>query len=245
MPAKDTDHEAVKHALIKAGWTVTHDPYTISFGFKNVFVDLGAERVLGAERGNEKIAIEIKSFMGASDMRDLENALGQYVFYKALLARGAGSQTVSRNPQQCIHYNAGRANRSTSFRRFANRFDCLRFTAGGYRQMDILDKYRHIIREVICYYAQFPPSIGEVQIEVIFDESNDHYELMFAGWSGQYRIHGSVIHIDIRNGKVWIQYDGIEEGVANVLVEKGIPREHIVLAFKAPDRRALTDFAVS
>lgn len=72
---------------LKHGWTITHDPYTLTFGQKDVFVDMGAERVLAAEKDNEKIAVEIKSFQGASDIRDLEMALGQYVFYRSLLTR--------------------------------------------------------------------------------------------------------------------------------------------------------------
>lgn len=87
MPAKDLFHASLKNALIKAGWTITHDPYTLTFGPRDVFVDLGAERVLAAEKGNEKIAVEVKSFRGASEIRDLENAVGQYVFYRALLTR--------------------------------------------------------------------------------------------------------------------------------------------------------------
>ena len=87
MPARDVYHNSVKNALIKDGWTITHDPYTLTFGQKDVFVDLGAERVLAAEKDNEKIAVEIKSFQGASDIRDLEMALGQYVFYRSLLTR--------------------------------------------------------------------------------------------------------------------------------------------------------------
>ena len=87
MPARDVYHDAVKAALIKDGWTITHDPYTMAFGQRAVFVDLGAERVLAAEKGHEKIAVEIKVFQGASDIRDLEIALGQYVFYRSLLTR--------------------------------------------------------------------------------------------------------------------------------------------------------------
>jgi hypothetical protein len=101
------------------------------------------------------------------------------------------------------------------------------------------------VRDIIQRYADFTPSNGDVQIEVVFDESNDHYELMYSGWSGHYRIHGSVLHIDIRGGKVWIQHDGTEDGVADELVAAGIPKEHIVLAFKAPSMRPYTDFAVS
>ena len=87
VPAKDIYHACVRNALLKEGWTITHDPYTITFGQKDVFVDLGAERLVAAEKGGERIAVEIKSFQGASDIRDLEMALGQYVFYRSLLTR--------------------------------------------------------------------------------------------------------------------------------------------------------------
>lgn len=110
--------------------------------------------------------------------------------------------------------------------------------------MEYVERYRQIIRQKIETYAEIRPSLGEVEIEVIFDEDNDYYELMYAGWSGPYRIHGSVLHIDIRDGKVWIQYDGMEDSIAEELVEAGIPHEHIVLAFKPPEIRPYTDFAV-
>lgn len=78
MPARDIYHDAVKNALVKDGWTITHDPYTIGFGFKDVFVDLGAEAPLAAERAGERIAVEIKSFRGPSEIHNFENALGQF-----------------------------------------------------------------------------------------------------------------------------------------------------------------------
>ena len=87
------------------------------------------------------------------------------------------------------------------------------------------------------------PARGNVQIETIFDEANDHYELMYAEWNGPHRIHGSVLHLDIRDGKVWIQYDGTEAGIAEELVKAGIPRDRIVLAFKPPEARKFTDYA--
>ncbi len=88
MPAKDLYHEAVKNALIKDGWTITHDPLRLRLRRgKSLFVDLGAERLLAAERGAEKIAVEIKSFARASDMKDLEDAVGQFVLYAHLLMR--------------------------------------------------------------------------------------------------------------------------------------------------------------
>ncbi|NCR40955.1 MAG: fatty-acid oxidation protein subunit alpha [Microcystis aeruginosa W13-11] len=88
MPAKDIFHDCVKHALIKDGWTITHNPLRIRLvRGKNLFVDLGAERLLAAEKGTEKIAIEIKSFTRPSDMKDLEEAVGQFVVYTHLLRR--------------------------------------------------------------------------------------------------------------------------------------------------------------
>src|SRR5919106_5342578 len=111
--------------------------------------------------------------------------------------------------------------------------------------METLDRYREIVRDLLEEYAQYKPSRGDVQIEVILDPANDHYELIYAGWNGPYRIHGSVLHLDIRDGKVWIQHDGTEEGVAERLVEAGIPRDRIVLAFKPPEIRPHTGFAVA
>ncbi len=111
--------------------------------------------------------------------------------------------------------------------------------------MDDLIRYRKIIRDLIQEYAQFRPACGEVQIEVVIDEAQDHYELMYAGWNGLYRIHGSVLHIDLRDGKVWIQHDGTEEGIAERLVAAGIPRDRIVLAFKPPDVRPHTGYALA
>jgi hypothetical protein len=88
MPAKDIYHNTVKNALIKDGWQITHDPLRIRLARgKNLFVDLGAERLLAAERGTEKIAIEIKSFTRPSDMKDLEEAVGQFVLYAHLMLR--------------------------------------------------------------------------------------------------------------------------------------------------------------
>lgn len=95
MPAKDIYHQTVKIALVKDGWTITHDPYRIRLARgKNLFVDLGAERLIAADRDTEKIAVEIKSFTRASDMKDLEDALGQFVLYARLLIRYAPERTL-------------------------------------------------------------------------------------------------------------------------------------------------------
>jgi len=111
--------------------------------------------------------------------------------------------------------------------------------------MDRLATYREIVKRLITEYVTWKPSYGDIEVETIFDESQDHYELVYAGWNGYRRIHGAVIHVDIRDGKVWIQHDGTEGGIAEELVRAGIPREHIVLAFHHPDKRKYTQFAVA
>ncbi|MBD2653867.1 XisH family protein [Synechocystis sp. FACHB-383] len=85
MPARDIYHNTVKTALIKDGWTITKDPLSLRLGKKDLFIDLGAEKLIAAEKGSQKIAVEIKSFVGASEIQDLENALGQFVLYQNVL----------------------------------------------------------------------------------------------------------------------------------------------------------------
>ena len=85
MPRLDKYHEAVKNALIKAGWTITDDPFTIDFEDATLFADLAAERTIAAQKENEQIAVEIKMFGGKSAYDDLEKAFGQYQVYRAFL----------------------------------------------------------------------------------------------------------------------------------------------------------------
>src|SRR3972149_7021652 len=94
MPAKDIFHDAMKSALIKDGWTITHDPLRISWGGKDMYVDLGAERLLAAEKEGQQIAVEIKSFVGDSEMDDLEKAIGQYVVYRTVLMEREPSRVL-------------------------------------------------------------------------------------------------------------------------------------------------------
>jgi XisH protein len=87
MPAKDTYHDAVRRALVKDGWTITHDPFTIVWGDRKMYADLGAEPFLAAERSDRRIAVEIKSFLGKSLLDDLEKARGQFVLYRTVLQK--------------------------------------------------------------------------------------------------------------------------------------------------------------
>ncbi len=86
MPAKNLYHDAVVEALIADGWTITDDPLTVLYGGRRLYVDLGVERVsIGAARGEEKIALEVQSFLSPSGVSDLHQAVGQYVVYRTLL----------------------------------------------------------------------------------------------------------------------------------------------------------------
>jgi XisH protein len=85
MPARYFYHDLVKAALIADGWTITYDPLQLKIGKKDFFVDLGAEQLLAADKEGRKIAVEVKSFPGASDVADLEGALGQYILYQDVL----------------------------------------------------------------------------------------------------------------------------------------------------------------
>lgn len=87
MPTKDLYHDTVKAALIKDGWVITDDPLSLEIGGRDLFIDLGAERLLIADRGSQKIAVEVKSFISPSPVRDLENALGQYILYEDIIAQ--------------------------------------------------------------------------------------------------------------------------------------------------------------
>jgi hypothetical protein len=79
--ATDIYHNTVKFALEKAGWRITHDPLTLKLTKRRVYIDLGAECLIAAERGSEQIAVEIKSFIGLSILTDFYKALGQYQLY--------------------------------------------------------------------------------------------------------------------------------------------------------------------
>lgn len=87
MPARDIYHDTVKQALVKDGWTVTHDPYRLSWGKRDLYVDLGLERLLGAEREDRRIAVEVESFRGTSEMHDLGMAVGQFILYEDVLSQ--------------------------------------------------------------------------------------------------------------------------------------------------------------
>ena len=111
--------------------------------------------------------------------------------------------------------------------------------------MDKLEIYRSYIKQVITEYGKYKPSYGEVEVELIFDTEHDHYQLVNVGWHGQRRILSCFLHIDIKNGKIWIQHNGLEDDIAQEFVKFGVPKEDIVLGFHAPYKRKFTGYALN
>jgi hypothetical protein len=95
MPAKDFYHDIVVAALIDDGWEITDDPLILSYGGRELYVDLGVEKTtIAAEKDNLKIAVEIKSFLKPSPVRDLEEAVGQYGVYQSILTEIASERIL-------------------------------------------------------------------------------------------------------------------------------------------------------
>lgn len=106
-----------------------------------------------------------------------------------------------------------------------------------------VEQYRQMIQDFILEQAQPPIVPEEIETQAVLDTSGDHYLLLHTGWRGNNRTHGCSIHIDIKDGKIWIQHDGTEAGIATLLHEAGVPKEDIVLAFHSPYMRQFTEFA--
>jgi XisI protein len=110
--------------------------------------------------------------------------------------------------------------------------------------MDSLSQYREIIKQILTEHGNLKPVYGEIEMQLVFDEARDHYQVLRAGWLKKSRVYGVLIHIDIKGDQLWIQYDGTEVGVANELAEAGIPRKDIILAYQPPLIRAHSGFGV-
>ncbi|AFY42031.1 XisI protein [Nostoc sp. PCC 7107] len=111
--------------------------------------------------------------------------------------------------------------------------------------MDRLNNYRNIIRKILTSYLNISYANADIRNRAAFDSEHDEYLIISEGWQEKEHLHSCLIHIEIMNGKVWIQCDNTEDGIANELVQAGIPKEDIVLGFHEPDVRQYTGFAVA
>ncbi|MBD2300480.1 XisI protein [Nostoc sp. FACHB-87] len=113
-----------------------------------------------------------------------------------------------------------------------------------------VEQYRQYIEHLLSERQQRAAiqqklTAEEYEVQTIFDERQDHYQLLYVGWRGNQRDFGCILHLDIKDGKIWIQHDGTEEGIANRLVEMGVPKQDIILAFHEPYIRQFTEFGTT
>ncbi len=111
--------------------------------------------------------------------------------------------------------------------------------------MDSVAFYQDTVEKLLNDYAAIPYSYGDIQQYVIVNRDRTHFLLFNEGWHGKRRVHGVVTHVEIREGKIWIHFDGIEDGITDELVAAGIPKKQIVLAFHPPDIREYTGYAIA
>ncbi len=113
--------------------------------------------------------------------------------------------------------------------------------------MDKIAHYRQVIKQVITEYVNFGINRHRTGVDwlLAFDEEHDQYLWLKAGWTKQHRVYGVTLHVRLYNGKIWVEEDWTEDGIATELVNAGVPREDIVLGFCVPQDRDMTDFAVA
>jgi XisI protein len=111
--------------------------------------------------------------------------------------------------------------------------------------MDKLNLYRQAIQAILRDYVKVPISNGEIESQTVFDTQQDHYQVMNVGWDGNRRVHGCVLHLDIKDSKVWVQQNMTEMPVAQELMALGVAREDIVLGFQAVYMREYTGFGMA
>lgn len=110
-----------------------------------------------------------------------------------------------------------------------------------------LATYHQLIKTILDHYEKLTNQHPKKDQETIaiYDEEKRHYLLHRMGWKDDYRLWNTIVYVRLRDGKIWIEEDGLEHGIATDLLEAGVPKEDIVLAFHHPDKRPYTEFAVA
>jgi XisI protein len=111
--------------------------------------------------------------------------------------------------------------------------------------MDKLEKYRSCIQTLLEKHGQSKPRNEDIENELFFDSTRDRYQLMRVGWKGLERIYYTVLHFDIKDGKIWLQHNATDIDIGQELVDMGIEREDIILGLHPPYKRPLTGYGVA
>ena len=111
--------------------------------------------------------------------------------------------------------------------------------------MEKLELYRKHVQEILAQYAAAPLIPGALETQLVFDTVRDHYFVMVVGWRGTTRTHEQVIHVDIKNGQIWIQHNATDLELAKALVELGVSKSDIVLGFQSPFMRRHSGYGVA
>lgn len=110
--------------------------------------------------------------------------------------------------------------------------------------MDKLEHYRAILQQLLQDLAQLGNGDETVEMQIIADTMRDHYQLVQVGWQEDWRIYGCILHLDIKDGKIWLQHNGTEDDIPAELVKMGVPKTDIVVGFHSPFKRQFTEYAV-
>ena len=111
--------------------------------------------------------------------------------------------------------------------------------------LEKIQNYRTIIKQILSQYASYQPSNGEIEMETLFDTEQNRYQLLAIGWNQDKRIYGCSMHLDIKAGKIWIQANNTEIDIAEALVSQGVPKEDIVIGLQPAYLRQYTGYAIA
>jgi hypothetical protein len=111
--------------------------------------------------------------------------------------------------------------------------------------MATLEKYRDVIKQFLTNYAMNKPSHGDIEMQTVFDNEQDHYQVVAVGWDKKQRVYGCSVHIDIKDNKIWLQTNNTEIDIGQDLLNSGVPKEDIVIGFQPPYLRAISGYAIT
>lgn len=111
--------------------------------------------------------------------------------------------------------------------------------------MERVEQYRQSICQILTSHVTFEIGSSGIESQLVFDKEHDHYQLLEIGWEGLKRIYNCIIHLDIKDGKIWIQRNMTDVDIARELVEIGVPKEDIILGLHPPYKRPYTGYGVA